>query len=365
MPGRAYTPGGVEPDIHEKLAAPAPEVMDAYRKASIAERSKESKPVYYKEAMEYRKRGEGHALGHYVYEMWYDIYAGIEEELLVDAIDSHMHIYPDYVPRATDIIQLAIDASKLKMKGVVCKDHFFTNVGQAWAAQRWVEEMVKRGELEQSCTVLGTHILAWSHHPDQINLIRKYPNLGGVFFSTMTSHGGCGPTLPILDSSGKLMSEVKECIAACAEYKICIMTGHREAAEQMAIVQYGHTVGARILVTHAGSGSLVRGNVNRAERIAQCREMGKLGAFLEVGGNKFVPNLLWPCVDPNAVINVIHEFGPQYIVANTDFGQVQCGPPLEEFKLFIRGMLHAGISKEDIKTMISTNPKKALFLDEK
>ena len=43
----------------------------------------------------------------------YDIYAGIEDELFEGAIDSHLHIYPDYVLRACDIIELGINASRV------------------------------------------------------------------------------------------------------------------------------------------------------------------------------------------------------------------------------------------------------------
>ena len=96
--------------------------------------------------------------------MMYDIYAGIEDKLVEGSIDTHLHIFPDYVPRDIDIIELAIEASKAKMDAIVCKDHFFTNVGQAWAAQWVVEQMVKKGELEKACKVFGTHILAWTYH---------------------------------------------------------------------------------------------------------------------------------------------------------------------------------------------------------
>ncbi|MFC2044582.1 DUF6282 family protein [Chloroflexota bacterium] len=368
MPGKAYNPKGFEPEMHERMDAPSPEVMELHRKVVAKERAQRPKRVTYKETQEYRRRGESHILGHYVYEQWFDVYSGIEDELLNGAWDSHLHIYPDYVPRRIDMIDLAIDASKAGMAGVVCKDHFFSNVGAAWGAQRFVDDMVRRGELEQSCQVLGTIMLAWSHDPIQVHLGRKYPNLGGIFFSTMSGRGGCGPDLPILDSKGKLLSEVKECMDVCGENRICIMSGHRTPDEQMAMAEYAHKIGARILITHAGSGpltsTLVAGSAAWHERIEQCREMGRLGAYLEIGGNKCIPNILWPCVDPNLIIDIIKAFGPKYCVANTDFGQIQCTHPLEEFKLYIRIMLHRGLSKEDIKLMIQTNPAKALYLED-
>jgi hypothetical protein len=45
------------------------------------------------------------------------IYPGIENELLVSAIDCHIHASPDFVPRA----QIAIDASQAKMRALAFK----------------------------------------------------------------------------------------------------------------------------------------------------------------------------------------------------------------------------------------------------
>ncbi len=367
MPGKAYTPSGFEPDVHERFQAPAPEVMDAYRKSfESAVVKRWGQRVTYDEIQEYRKRGESHIIGHYAYEMMFDIYAGIEDEFLDGAIDSHLHIYPDYVPRAIDIIELAIECSKAKMRAIVCKDHFFTNVGQAWGAQWVVDEMVRKGELQQACKVLGTHIFAWSHHPDQVNLIRKYPNLGAVFFSTMTAHGGCGPDLPITDDKGRLLPEVKKCIDLCGEYKIPIMTGHKVYAQVLPMVQEAHEVGAHILVTHAG-GHTFGGKstvLAMAGTVEQAKALGRLGAYLEVNGNGCIPNMMWPYVDPNDALDWIKAVGAEYIVANTDFGQPTCPTPVEGFRLFIRAMLHFGLSKEEIKTMIQSNPAKYLFLED-
>ncbi len=359
MAGKAYNPRGFEPDAHERYLSPPEEVMETYRKSSILERWHQ--PVTYHQIQEYRRRGESHALGHYAYEMMYDIYAGIEDKLLEGAIDAHLHIYPDYVPRSIDIIDLAIDASRAKMHAIVCKDHFFTNVGQAWAAQRVVEEMVRRGELEHACQVFGTHILAWSHHPDQVHLIRKYPNLGAIFFYTMTGHGQAGPDLPIVDDNGELLPEVKDCIAAAAEYRICVMTGHKEYELVKPMVEFCHEVGARVLITHAGGGPY---QPSFAGTVEQAKELAELGAYLEINANKWLPNMMWPLLDPNEIMDYIRAVGPEHCVADTDFGQVLVGHPVEGLRLFIRGMLHFGISEQEIKTMIQTNPARVLYLED-
>ena len=124
MPGRAFNPVGYEPELHGRLTQPPKEVMDAYAKDWTEKRAH---PVCFTfdEAREHLKRGEGDVLGHYIYEMMFDIYAGIEDRVFKGAIDTHLHIYPDYAPRSIDMIELAINASKAGMDAVVCKDHFF------------------------------------------------------------------------------------------------------------------------------------------------------------------------------------------------------------------------------------------------
>lgn len=358
MTGKAYNPKGFEPDVHERFDSPPPEAMEAYRKA-MAEHRANRKAFTYEESQEYRKRGESYILGHYVYEQMFNIYYGIEDELMDGAWDTHLHIYPDYVPRCIDMVELAIDASKAKMAGIVCKDHFFSNVGAAWGAQRYVDDMVSRGELDYACTVLGTNILAFSHHPDQVHLTRKYPNLGAIFFSTMTApgHKGVGPL--ILDDKGKLMPDAKECVKLCAQYKIPIMTGHRTWEEKLALARESDEVGASTLITHGGS---IHG-ITVDDAIKQGKELRKYNVYIELNGNSMVPNMMWPQINPNDDLDYLKEMGPDHIIFNTDFGQAMCHHPVEELKLLIRMMIYYGILNQDIKTMIQTNPAKYLGFD--
>jgi len=366
MAGKAYTPGGFEPDVHERWAGPTEQGAKDLAKDQLREANRRPSYAPYKEIQEYRKRGESYILGHYSYEMMYDIYAGIEDNLVEGSIDTHLHIWPDYVPRDIDIIELAIEASKAKMEAIVCKDHFFPNVGQAWAAQWVVEQMVQKGELEKSCKVFGTHILAWTFHPDQINLIRKYPNLGYVFFPTMSGRvikgAFAGPPLSVLTSKGSLRTEVKECIDACAEYKIPMATGHTglmKPKERIAIVEYAHQVGCKMLVTHAGVIAM-RGFVT----VDEMKEMARLGTYLDFQANVFLPNLMHPAVDPNAIMDTMRAVGPENnIVATTDFGQPMCESPVPAWKHFIRGMIHSGFTEDEIRLMVRTHPAKWLGLD--
>lgn len=368
MSGKAYTPGGFEPDAHDRWLGPTKETAAAIAKDMPRKMKSWPKYLSYREIMDYRKHGESHQLGHFCYEMMYDIYAGIEDDLVEDSIDTHLHIWPDYVPREIDIIELAIEASKAKMDAIVCKDHFFPNMGQAWAAQWVVEQMVQKGELEKACKVFGTHILAWTYHPDQIHLIRKYPNLGYIFFPTMTGRAlpdsYAGYPMPVLDRKGKLRPEVKECIAACAEYNIPMATGHTgliRPKERIALVEYAHEVGCKMLITHI----LAVATRGGPQVIEEIKEMARLGAYLDFQANQFLPNMMHPAIDPNAIMDAARAVGPENnIVATTDFGQPMCESPVPAWKHFIRGMLHFGFTREEIKLMVHTHPARWLGLEE-
>ncbi len=84
----------------------------------------------------------------YFYQMLKDnpemlkIYPGIESELLKGAIDCHIHASPDFVHRSQDMIQIAIDASKARMRALAFKDHWNISANAAFLAQRHIDYLI-------------------------------------------------------------------------------------------------------------------------------------------------------------------------------------------------------------------------------
>lgn len=317
----------------------------------------------YKQVWQIILNGQGHTLGHYASEMTYDIYPGMEDKFMDGAWDTHGHIFPDYVPRRTNIIDFAIAASKAKMGGVVCKDHFTSTMGQAWATEVFLQEMIKDGKLDYATRVYGTYILAWDLDPTQINLIRNYPNLGAVFFNTMTGHDNtslgsvhsCGHTIKIIDDNDKLTPQAKEIVDLLAEYKIPLFTGHRVYRENKAIVTEAAKVGHadHVLVTHAE---------HMSGTLDQSKELGEMGAQLEMNAAHAIPGLIMPAADPNYFPQFMEYVGPQHCHVNTDWGQPIAMDPVDGLRLFIIMLMHWGFSDKDLRTMTHDNPEKLLFL---
>ena len=367
MTGKAYNPKmfNQERDAHERFNSIPQEAVDTLRQVSKEGVARKGLPTEwtYEKLWEMRRVGRSGEVGHFLNEMNYDIYMGIEDELVENSIDTQVRLYPDYVPRANDIIEYAVKASQAKMRAFISQDHFFPTVGQAWGAQQRIDEMVRDGQLEHACECLGTHILAWSHHPDQIHLIQKYPNLGAVLFWCQTYGGrNCGPTLRIYDEHGKLESEVKDVVRLCAQYKIPVMTGHATMTYEhvLPLAQYAAEVGAHLLWMHAAPWAAME---ERAT-IKQYRELIRIGCYLQVDANKVLPSIVWPMIDPNHGLGWMAELGPDHIIPCTDGGQPFFGDALDCWRMFVRAMIHFGIKNEDIQTMIQSNPAEFLYLDE-
>jgi hypothetical protein len=367
MSGKAYNPRifKMEKDHHERFNGLPQEAIDAYRSVTHEGKAKDVPEKWtYDQLWEMHKAGRSGEVGHFIYEMMYDIYIGVEDEFVENSIDTQVRLYPDYVPRYLDINDYALKASKAKMRAFISQDHFFPTVGQAWAAQQKINAMVEdeNEELDYAVQCLGSHILAWSHHPDQIHLIHKYPNLGAVLFYCQTYGGrNCGPTLNIFDENGNLDSEVKQVIKLCAEYNIPVMTGHATMYynQVLTMARYASEVGANLLWMHAAPWAA---HPDRAT-IEEYKELIKLGCYLQVDANKVLPSIIWPMIDPNQGLEWMVELGPDHIIPCTDGGQPFFGDPIDIWKMFVRAMIHYGIKEKDIKTMIQTNPAKFLYLE--
>ena len=67
-------------------------------------------------------------------------------------------------------------------------------------------------------------------------------------------------------------------------------------------------------------------------------------------------------VDLNLMPEIIMDIGPEHLHINGDYGQPISYDPIEGMRIFLRMLLHWGISKADITTMIKTNPEKLMYL---
>jgi predicted metal-dependent TIM-barrel fold hydrolase len=306
----------------------------------------------------------------YFYQMLKDnpeilkIHPGIEDELLVGAIDNHIHAYPDFVNRAQDMIEVAIDAAKAGMRAVAFKDHWNVSANAAYLTQRYIDRLVESGELPQGVEVYGGVGLCHGANPEFVRVALQYPNARMVWFPTFTSYGfwrGAGQPeqegVRLVDeSSGKVLPEVIRIMEMATEAKVGIGLGHTDFPELLPLVRAARDIGARCVLDHP----LLELNKLLLDEM---KELADLGVYVGTYCQPMIPSLYQPVADPAETIRTIKEIGAERCIIGSDFGQVMHVKSVDGMRIFLRALLGFGISRAEITTMIRDNPAKLMWLD--
>ncbi len=305
----------------------------------------------------------------YFYQMLKDnpemlkIYPGIENELLVDAIDCHIHASPDFVPRAQDMIQIAIDASKAKMRALAFKDHWNVSGPAAYLAQRHIDYLIEKGELTHRVEIYGGTGTCHGMNPQAVRIALQYSNMKMIWFPTFTSLGfwrGAGQPekggVRLVSESGQVLPEVVEIMEMAVEKKVGIGFGHTDFQELLPLAKKAKEIGVRATSDHP----LLELNKLLMDEMKQIAD---LGVYVGTYCQPMIPSLYQPVADPMETIAAMKEIGPERCIIGSDFGQVLHMDTIDGMRVFLRALLAFGIKKADVKTMLVDNPAKLMWLD--
>jgi Family of unknown function (DUF6282) len=305
----------------------------------------------------------------YFYQMLKDnpeivkIRPGVEDELLQDAIDCHIHAYPDFVPRSQDMIQVAIDASKAKMRALAFKDHWNISCNAAYMAQRHIDYLVERGELPHRVEIYGGVGTCHGMNPEAVRIALQYPNCKMIWFPTFTSYGfwrSAGHPekkgVRLVGDSGDVLPEVVEIMAMAAEKRVGIGFGHTDFAELLPLAKKAKELGVRATLDHP----LLELNKLLLEEM---KAVADLGVYVGTYCQPMIPSLYQPVADPMETIQAMKLIGPSRCIIGSDFGQVLHMDTIDGMRVFLRALLAFGIKADDVRTMIKRNPARLMWLD--
>jgi hypothetical protein len=311
----------------------------------------------------------------YFYQMLKDnpemlkIYPGIEDNLLRDAIDCHIHAYPDFVYRSQDMIQIAVDASRAGMRALAFKDHWNLSANAAYLAQKHVDYLLSKGELARRVEIYGGVGTCLGMNPDAVRIALQYPNVKMIWFPTFTSFGfwrGAGrrpsgqpekTDVRLVSDSGEVLPEVVEIMEMAVAKKVGIGFGHTDFTELLPLARKAKELGARATLDHP----LLELNKLLLEEMKQ---LADLGVYVGTYCQPMIPSLYQPVCDPMETIRTIREIGPARCIIGSDFGQVLHMDTIDGMRVFIRALLAFGIKEAEVKKMLSENPAKLMWLDE-
>lgn len=283
------------------------------------------------------------------------------EARLRGAYDLHVHAAPDVVPRAQDLFELAHDAHRAGMAGIVLKDHVTSTVGAAYVLNR----MRPNGPRFYSSLVLNPPV--GSLNPAAVEAALRagaafifFPTYGARHHVKILGLGAPPGDFPlpkgefagvtIWNDGGELRDEVMTILELIAENDAVLATGHLSPEESLALLAAASRCGVRRkIVTHASE--IVPGMT-----VGQQRQAAELGAKIE--HCFLVVTSCCPGTIPlETLADQIREVGVEHVVLSSDFGQVANGPPVTAFAEKLDRLVRLGINEEQVRVMVVDNPR--------
>jgi len=159
---------------------------------------------------------------------------------------------------------------------------------------------------------------------------------------------GKGEGITIVDSDGKIKTEVRQIIELVAQYDAVLATGHLGLDEILKIVDEAQDYKSiKIVATHPDINFI-------AVPLDVQKKMAQKGVFLEKCYNYHLPPLLASSIKETAF--GIKYLGPEHCILSSDLGQMGNPSPVEGIEIFIRGLLENGLTEKDIRRMWVENP---------
>jgi predicted TIM-barrel fold metal-dependent hydrolase len=285
------------------------------------------------------------------------------QKLLEGSIDVHIHSAPDIFPRIMNDIDLALMAKQEGMRAILIKSHVVITADRAEIASQQadfpvfggialnlpvgglnleaVEVALKMGAKEiWMPTIHASHYVAQKDHvPTLAKAVKE--GMKGIY---------------LLNEDGSLKEELYPIFKKIAEYDVALGTGHVTLQETKAVVREAAKTGVKkIIITHP-----LATFVNFSyEDMKEVLDNGAM--FLEHVFNDVTRQVAYP-ITQKTIADAIRAIGPKYIVMSTDSGQWLNPIPAQSMGIYIKDMLDLGISDDDVRMMVSTNPARMLGL---
>src|SRR5215472_10412750 len=265
------------------------------------------------------------------------------------AIDLHVHVGPDVIPRRVDDIDLAREFQRHGLGGFVIKSHYVPTAVQAATVNRVVPDVRVAGAITLNHSVGGLN-------PAALEVAER---LGArvVWMPTVDAANewtGRRPDSPapawLLDAAGRLTGAVEQCLEVVAAYDMVLATGHVGRDEIFALARRAREATVTsVLVTHAEFPSV---NLSPDDQV----ELVRLGALVEhCYTTAFTGKTTWEVVFEN-----LRATGPDRAVISTDLGQAANPPVADGLADFADRLLAAGFTEDDVRAMAVVNPARLL-----
>ena len=293
--------------------------------------------------------------------------AEVVARVLKGGIDLHVHPAPSPLPRRIDAVEAAEAADAIGMRAIVVKSHHHSTVTDVLALGRDLDGLPVKvfGGIALNSAVGGLN-------PYAVDLALK---LGGriVWFPTIGSpqhiaHHAAHPDLKfpklavhvreerpidVLDESGDLRPEVHDIIGLIKEHDAILASGHMAPDRILAVFEAAHAAGvSKLLVNHPNF--VVEATHEQGQRFVE------LGAVIEHSLCMYDDRSSFYNWDIDVLLGWIRAVGADRSTLGSDLGQMKNPLPSEAFTNIVGQLLDAGLSEDELASMVRRNPARLL-----
>jgi len=278
--------------------------------------------------------------------------------LLEGAVEIHVHGAPDVIPRKMSDYELAQEATKAHMKGLVLKCHHALTSDRASLLRRWFPDLEIFGGIVlnnastggfnpvavEAALKLGSKIIWMPTLSARNSKIAKGQTLVRSPEEKVFDH-----PLSILDDRDQILPDVHTILELIARSGAILATGHLSFGESRILIKEAIGKGVKRIVVNHPESRLIRMSVD--EQMGLRRE----GVYFE---RCYVSHLLG--IPFEAIDEAIKHVGVETTILATDLGQVNNPSPVDGLGRYLARLLQNGISEKDLATMVKTNPAEVL-----
>ncbi|MEO8898144.1 MAG: DUF6282 family protein [Candidatus Dormibacter sp.] len=283
-------------------------------------------------------------------------------ELLVGAVDLHVHPGPSPFPRRIGIFEAAQQARDSGFGAIVVKSHHHSMVSDVLAIQAALGEMplpVFSGvalnnqvgglnpyavelALNQGGRIVWFPTIASAKHICVHNDELKFPRSSSAMrHSTAVS---------ILDDEGNVTAEVRDILQLIRDGDMILAGGHLDADELNVLVTTALDMGlTRIVINHP--------NFVVGATVERCKEWAARGVFIEHSLCMYDDRSTFHNWPVDTLLEFIAAVGPEQTLLVSDLGQANNPLPVESYERVVRDLLDRGVEKPALRQVLTNGAK--------
>ena len=269
------------------------------------------------------------------------------EEILKGSYDLHVHAAPDPAQeRRLDALDVARHAYEAEMGGFVLKSHDYMTAPLAYALNRMYPGLTVAGAIALNRGVGGLNPDAVQVAADLGARVVWMPTFDADFY---LQNQGRGPGIRLTDDAKALRPEVLDILDIIAGHEMVLASGHVSPSEAIALFKEAKVRGVgRMIATHPAA----------VATIEEQMEMVSLGAYPEYTFLSCMPSR--GRTSPEEMVAALRALGVEHCIVTTDFGQWMNPPPAEGMRMAIAALLDAGMTADEVATLVKGNPSRLL-----